>query len=169
MNLLLRLFLVLLRAWLRPRRAPSDPSRLRFRVWPHDLGWRNHLPNYRYFSFFELGRFDLWHASRLPFSGRYRMRLIAAQELVYIRQIRPFSAFDCHTRLVGWDEKYCYYLHEVRCGTTLVAAGLVKEALLLNGRVVPPQSVLQLPMQKAPVMVQWQALQQQLKRLTDET
>lgn len=108
MNLLLRLFCLLLRTWLGPRRSPLQRSRLSFRVWPHDLGWRDHLPNYRFLSFLELGRFELWHASRLPFSGRYHTRMIAAQELVYLRPIRPFSTFECDTRLLGWDHKYCY-------------------------------------------------------------
>lgn len=165
-NLLLRLFCLLLSTWLRPRRSPLQQSRVSFRVWPHDLGWRDHLPNYRFFSFLELGRFALWHASRLPFSGRYHTRMIAAQELVYLRPIRPFSAFECDTRLLGWDHKYCYYLHEVHCAGQLVAVGLVKEACLRRGRVVAPQTVLQLPPQSAPVLVQWQLLQEQLKQLT---
>jgi acyl-CoA thioesterase FadM len=165
-NLFMRCFWVLLTAWLGPRRTPLEACSRRFRVWPHDLGWRDHLPNYRFFSFLELGRFDLWHASRLPFSGRYHTRMIAAQELVYLRPIRPFSAFDCQTRLLGWDHKYCYYLHQVHCCGQLAAVGLVKEVCLRRGQVVAPQTVLQLPVQSAPVLEQWQRLQEQLKGLT---
>lgn len=165
-NLFLRLFYLLLRTWLGGRRSPTATSTVSFRVWPHDLGWRDHLPNYRFFSFLELGRFEVWHASRLPFSGRYQTRMIAAQELVYLRPIRPLSAFNCQTRLLGWDHKYCYYLHQVYCRGQLAAVGLVKEVCLHRGLVVAPQTVLQLPAQTVPVLEHWQQLQQQLKALT---
>lgn len=166
MNLFIRYFYLLLGAWWRAPRPISAVSQVHFRVWPHDLGWRNHLPNYRFFSFLELGRSDLWHASRLALSGRYQTRMIAAQELVYLRPIAPFSAFSCQTRLLGWDHKYCYYLHEVHSRGQLVAVGLVKEVCLRRGQVVAPETVLQLPPQSVPVLAQWQVLQQQLKVLS---
>lgn len=165
MNLLVRLFWLALCVWCGAPRDVHAVSRLHFRVWPHDLGWRDHLPNYRFMSFFELGRFDFWHASRLPFRRLYRTRLIAAQDVVYLRPIPPLARFSCSTRLLGWDEKYCYFAHEVRCGETLMAVGLVKEVFLRGGRVVSPPQVLQLPAQNVPVMQQWQRLQDELKTL----
>lgn len=165
MNLFLRLLWVLLKAWLGPRQAMSVSGRLGFRVWPHDLGWRDHLPNYRYCSFLELGRTQHWHASGLALSGRYRSRLIAAQQLVYLQPLAPFQRFDVETQLLGWDDKYCYYLQRVRRGERLMAVALVKEVCRRGARTVPPVELLGPAAEPAAVLQRWQALQDSLREL----
>lgn len=165
MNLFMRLLWVLLRAWAGPRVAIAAPGRLAFRVWPHDLGWRDHLPNYRYCSFLELGRAQLWHGSGLALSGRYRSRLIAAQQLVYLQPLAPFQRFEVGTQLLGWDDKYCYYLQRVVCGERLMAVALVKEVCRRGGRSLSPIELLGPAPAAATVLQRWQALQQSLREL----
>lgn len=147
-----------------------------FRVWLHDLGWRDHLPNYRVFSFMELGRFGIWHQSRLALSGRYSLRMIAAQDFVYLKPIRPFQAFSMTTEILSWDDKYFYYQHKFFCAKKLVAIGLVKEVVLKSGKAVAPVALLNADchinpeikdevasQQLHPIVEQWLLTQQQIK------
>jgi len=142
MNLFFRMLMIIFSARKQAAVALIDKRSDRFRVWLHDLGWRDHLPNYRVFSFMELGRFGIWHSSRLALSGRYSLRMIAAQDVVYLKPIRPFQAFTMTTEILNWDEKYFYYQHQFFCGDKLVAIGLVKEIGLKSGKPVSPRLLL---------------------------
>ena len=65
MNMLIRFFIMvsLLKQQLKQQQAVSEnlsvetlsaPIVRHYRVLPHDMGFRDHLPNYRYLSFIEL-------------------------------------------------------------------------------------------------------------------
>ncbi|MFC3679412.1 thioesterase family protein [Bacterioplanoides pacificum] len=163
MNLFGRLLLILLaRRWATQKTAQQVFSDY-FRVWFHDLGWRDHLPNYRFYSFMELGRFSFWHGTGLAHNGSYRVRMIAAQDFIYLRPLSPFSRFRCDTQLLGWDDKYLYFRHNFYHRHTLVGIGLVKEACLIKGQVVKPKYILGQDPQGDAVIDAWQALQQQIK------
>ena len=163
MNLFGRLLLVLLGAWLSEKKNHNQLFQHHFRVWLHDLGWRDHLPNYRFYSFMELGRFGFWHGSRLASSGSYNVRMIAAQDFTYLRPVSPFARFRCDTQLLGTDQKYFYFRHNFYVKGKLVGIGLVKEACLSKGKVVNPKFILGEEAQSSQVIDAWQALQQQLK------
>ncbi len=142
MNLFFRMLMIIFSARKQDAVALVNKRSDGFRVWLHDLGWRDHLPNYRVFSFMELGRFGIWHSSRLALSGRYGLRMIAAQDFIYLKPIRPFQAFTMTTEILSCDEKYFYYQHQFFCNAKLVAIGLVKEVALKSGKPVTPQSLL---------------------------
>ena len=142
MNLFFRMLIIIFSARKQDAVALVDKRSDRFRVWLHDLGWRDHLPNYRVFSFMELGRFGIWHSSRLALSGRYGLRMIAAQDFIYLKPIRPFQAFTMTTEILSCDAKYFYYQHQFFCGNKLVAIGLVKEIALKSGKAVAPHLLL---------------------------
>ena len=176
MNLFFRMLIIIFSARQQDAVALVDKRSDRFRVWLHDLGWRDHLPNYRVFSFMELGRFGIWHSSRLALSGRYGLRMIAAQDFIYLKPIRPFQAFTMTTEVLSWDEKYFYYQHQFFCGDKLVAVGLVKEIALKSGKAVSPVSLLKADselngsiIQSAgnialhPAVENWLAMQQAIK------
>ena len=176
MNLFFRMLIIIFSARQQDAAALVDKRSDRFRVWLHDLGWRDHLPNYRVFSFMELGRFGIWHSSRLALSGRYGLRMIAAQDFIYLKPIRPFQAFTMTTEVLSWDEKYFYYQHQFFCGDKLVAVGLVKEIALKSGKAVSPVSLLKADselngsiIQSAgnialhPAVENWLAMQQAIK------
>ena len=60
MNLWFRLAFLILSSVFRPRIDPvAETSRLRFRVWPHDIDTSMHLNNGRYWTLMDLGRADL--------------------------------------------------------------------------------------------------------------
>lgn len=173
MNLIFRMLFIIFFARRGQPVSVQQARRDKFRVWLHDLGWRDHLPNYRVFSFMELGRFGLWHQSRLALSGRYSLRMIAAQDVVYLRPIRPFQAFEMSSEILSWDEKYFYYQHKFFSKGKLVAIGLVKEVNLKAGVAVMPQSLLadgkldpclsQTATQLHPITDKWLQTQQAIK------
>lgn len=176
MNLFFRMLMIIFSARQQDAQALIYKRSDRFRVWLHDLGWRDHLPNYRVFSFMELGRFGIWHSSRLALSGRYGLRMIAAQDFIYLKPIGPFQAFTMTTEILSWDEKYFYYQHQFFCADKLVAIGLVKEINLKSGKPVTPSSLLTADSELNgsiienakntalhPVVEKWLAMQQAIK------
>lgn len=163
MNLFVRLAVILLRAWFGSKTDINGTFKQQFRVWLHDLGWRDHLPNYRFYSFMELGRFGFFHRTKLAQSGSYAVRMIAAQDFTYLRPISPLAKFSCDTQLIGWDHKYFYFRHDFYVKGKLVGIGLVKEACLSKGKVVEPKFVTGREAQGHEIITSWQQLQQSIK------
>lgn len=170
MNLVFRVFFMTLLNKIKPHMAsPTAPSVLSFRVMPHDLALRDHLPNFRYLSFFELGREDILQKAGLTKASSFTGRLLAAQDITYLREIKPFQKFTSHTEIIGWDHKYCYYLHRIYCGSTLTTVALAKEVFVHKRKVINPNEVF---LTESPALdvalTQWQALQQAIKPLSDK-
>lgn len=155
MNLFIRCLRVILLARLAPKRAFTEEFNTHFFIGLHDLGWRDHLPNYRFLSFMELGAFDFFHGTRLALSGKYSSRMIAAQEVIYLQPIRPFQKVELKTRLLGWDEKYLYFQHDFYVKGRLKAVGLVKEICLKGGQQISPQCLVGRAVKKTPVIESW--------------
>lgn len=170
MNLVFRVFLMtLLNKINRNTASPTAPSVLTFRVMPHDLALRDHLPNFRYLSFFELGREDIMQKARLAETSSFTGRLLAAQDITYLREIKPFQKFESHTEIIGWDHKYCYYLHRIYCGGTLSTVALAKEAFVQKRKVISPNEIFstESPALDA-ALAQWQTLQQTIRPLSEK-
>lgn len=146
MNLILRaLFLRWLNKLSRTSHAITAPSTLTFRALPHDLALRDHLPNFRYLSFFELGREDIFQKANMSASARSFGRLLAAQDITYLRQIRPLQKFETHSEIIGWDNKYCYFLHRIYCDNQFTTVALAKEAFIQHQQVIAPGEVFKIP------------------------
>ncbi|SUD91369.1 hotdog family protein [Psychrobacter phenylpyruvicus] len=61
-----------------------------YRVLPHDMGFRNHLPNYRYLSFIEIN-VTAWLYKILKQNGLGGLSMdwiISMQEMVYLKEIK---------------------------------------------------------------------------------
>lgn len=142
MNLIFRMIIIIFLARKKKCQKLLDQTSNTFRVWLHDLGWRNHLPNYRVYSFMELGRFDLWHGSKIALTGQYHIRMIGAQEFIYLKPMSVFKRFSMTSEIIAWDKKYFYFRHDFYCDENLVGIGLVKEACLKSGKVVEPISII---------------------------
>lgn len=113
MNLWFRLFLMLLRRPWRKPVAPLATTVVRMRVWPLDLDLNRHVTNGRYFTLADIGRMD--YVLR---SGAFRVALRhKAVPIVgdtwgkFRRELRLFEAFEVHTRMLGWDEKWSFMEH----------------------------------------------------------
>ncbi len=162
MNLLIRFFLL----WLfggQKYHSQSANIRQSYRIQPHDMGWRNHLPNFRFLSFMELGRFQFWRGIKHELKRPAGMRLIAAQDMVYIRPVGFLARLD--TTLLGWDKKYVYFRHDFYVGKKLVATGIVKEACVAKGSVLSPDDIFSgnSPQSAACIVESWQQLQAEVR------
>lgn len=166
MNLFIRFFWRWLRI-LSVRQPLSAVVTQSYRIWPHDMGWRTHLPNFRFLSFMELGRFQFWYGVRHELRAPAGARLIAAQDMVYIRPVSFLARLEMTTELLSWDSKYVYFRHGFYVGKTLVATGLVKEACVVKGSVISPVNVFsgEPPQDAASVVDNWQQLHTALRSL----
>jgi len=137
-------------------RKPLDPlgvSVLRFRVWPNDLDVNIHMNNGRFLSIMDLGRFDLSFRTKLGramFRNRWQP-LVGGITMRYRRSLAPFEAYELHTRLLGWDEKWVFLEQRfLKRGGDLAAEGVVK--VLFRGKAgnVPMAEVLRLMAYEGP-------------------
>lgn len=164
MNMLIRFFLL----WLAGKtdRGLTDTGSLTYRIQLHDMGWRNHLPNYRFFSFMELGRFDAWRGIKSELNHKPGLRMIAAQDMVYIRPVSFLAKLRMDTTLLSWDEKYVYFQHDFYVKNFLVATGLVKEACIYRGKKLAPKEMFTGEPAVTDVIGHWSALQNGIKNLS---
>ena len=159
MNLWFRLLLLLFR---RPWRKPVDglaTTVIRMRVWPLDLDFNRHVTNGRYFTLADVGRMD--YVLR---SGAFRVALRnRAFPIVgdtwgkFRRELKLFEAFEIHTRMLGWDEKWSFVEHRFvskkRVVGVVVMRGLFRSA---EGTIPPDDFVRELGIaERPPVMSKW--------------
>lgn len=153
MNLYLRLFLLLFQLIRLPRKALFEESRVAFRVLPTDCDINFHMNNGRYLTFMDLGRVHLvTQVGLLPIIIRKRWRAaLAAAEVNFIRSLAPFQKFDLVTRIVTWDEKYCYMEQRFESEGALCAHAFVKGLFLdAKGRVANSAVVAELGYAESP-------------------
>ena len=86
---------------------------IKLRVWPLDLDFNRHVTNGRYFTLADVGRMDY-----VLSSGAFRVALRhRALPIVgdvwgkFRRELRLFEAFEIHTRMLGWDDKWSFLEH----------------------------------------------------------
>ncbi|AAZ18419.1 hypothetical protein Psyc_0558 [Psychrobacter arcticus 273-4] len=139
MNMLVRFFIMvsLLKQQLNKQLATEylsverlmAPVVRHYRVLPHDMGFRDHLPNYRYLSFIELNITN-WLMACCHQKGIKNLGwIIAMQEMVYLKQIKFLDKMTVNSRVVGWDKKYVYFEHQFFVKNQLMAMGMTKFVL----------------------------------------
>ncbi|WP_061962076.1 acyl-CoA thioesterase [Demequina flava] len=132
MNLWWRLAL----RWGRARNAPQcsiwDEARTSFRVVPTDLDVLGHMNNGRYLTLMDLGRYDLLKRSGWWDEADERgwFAVVAGQTITYRKELRLGQKFDLTTRVVGFDERWCYLEQRFMVGETVHAHALVRTRFL---------------------------------------
>jgi acyl-CoA thioesterase FadM len=109
MNLWLRVLHLIIASFFRPKLDPvRDVSRLTFRVWPHDLDTSLHMNNGRYWTLMDLGRTDIMIRSGLwrPILKNGWVPMVAAGQIRFRRELRPFRPFALETRIVTWSDTH---------------------------------------------------------------
>ncbi len=159
MNLWFRLLYMLFR---RPWSKPVDGASttvVRMRVWPTDLDLNRHVTNGRYFTLADVGRMDF-----VLRTGAFRVALRhKAVPIVgdtwgkFRRELKLFEAFEIHTRMLGWDEKWSLMEHRFisngRVVGVVVVRGLFRSA---KGTVPPAELLRELGVsEQSPPMPQW--------------
>ncbi|MGE6393091.1 acyl-CoA thioesterase [Psychrobacter pacificensis] len=136
MNMLLRFFIMvsLLKQQLKHQSASETisletltaPTVRHYRVLPHDMGFRDHLPNYRYLSFIELNITN-WLMTCCHQKGIKNLGwIIAMQEMVYLKQIKFLDKMTLSSAVAGWDHKYVYFEHRFFVKNQLMGVGMTK-------------------------------------------
>lgn len=173
MNMLLRFFIMisLLKQQLKRQSVCEQlsiemlmaPVVRHYRVLPQDMGFRNHLPNYRYLSFIELN-VSHWLIACCHQKGLEPLQwIIAMQEIVYLKEIKFLDKMTVSSVLVGWDHKYVYFEHRFFVKSQLMAVGMSKFVLMNKGNKYLPSCLDMLEEQLTDVITTWNAHQTAVK------
>ena len=126
--MLLRLLAVLVAALSRPPAGFFDACAVALRVWPNDLDANLHMNNSRYLLAMDVGRWEL--VVRTGFWRELRRRrwfpVVGSATLRFRRALDPFQSYRLVTRLVAWDEKWCFLEQRFERGGHVHAVGRVK-------------------------------------------
>jgi len=120
-------------------------SILTFRAWPGDIDVFPEMNNGRQLTVMDLGRFDLGVRTGLM-SLAHRNKwgfAVAGASVRYRKRIRPFRKFTLHSRLLGHDERWFYFLQEYRCREAVCSSALIRAAVTSRSGLVPVLEVLQ--------------------------
>jgi acyl-CoA thioesterase FadM len=144
MNLIIRFLRVFISSLLRSPIGLLESSTLRFRVLPTDLDINLHMTNARYLSFMDLGRTDLLlRSGMLGVVGRERWKPVVGNiDIRFRRPLKPFQAFELHTRLLCWDEKWLYLEQYMESATGVHAIATVRGLFVGRSGSVPSTIVL---------------------------
>ena len=119
----------------------TAPTVRHYRVLPHDMGFRDHLPNYRYLSFIELN-VTRWLMACCHQKGINNLGwVIAMQEMVYLKEIKFLSKLTVSSVLVGWDKKYVYFETRFFVKNQLMGVGMTKFVLMNKKTKCSPESL----------------------------
>jgi acyl-CoA thioesterase FadM len=147
MNLIFRLWLLILSARWRTETPPLGPCVSHFRVLPNDLDILRHMNNGRYFSILDLARVDLMARSglwtKLKHAGWYPV--VVEESMVFRRSLKVFDRYEVRTEVISWDEKQIVMQQAFWRNDVEVATGIVKARFLkISGGSVPTSDLLKL-------------------------
>lgn len=174
MNMLLRFFIMthLLKQALKQQSSTkkltietlSAPIISSYRVLPHDMGFRDHLPNYRYLSFIELN-ITRWAITCCHKKGIKNLQwVIAMQEMIYLKEIKFLNKMTVSSVLAGWDKKYVYFETRFFVKNQLMGVGMTKFVLKdKRGKIHTPTILEMAGEQLTDVITTWNAHQVAVK------
>lgn len=140
-----------------------------YRILPHDMGFRNHLPNYRYLSFIELNitgwltRSLQAHSKSVKEHGKV-LWIISMQEMVYLKEIKLLDKISVSSKVEGWDDKYVYFQHHFYVKNKVRAIGLTKFLLVNKKGKLSPNILGMEGVQLTDVITTWNANQTAIKQ-----
>lgn len=140
MNLYLRLFWALLRAWRLPRIAAGSTIERRLRVWPGDLDINGHMNNGRYLTIIDLMLVEYFVRSgfaRVMLQAGWRP-MSGGAVITYRKGLMPWQRYRLRFSLVAADPHWNFMRFEfLRDDGTLCAAGYMKGAAVRRQGLVP--------------------------------
>jgi acyl-CoA thioesterase FadM len=146
MNLIFRLFIIIIEGFFRKKLHPLSESVLHLTVLPNDLDLNLHMNNGRFLSLMDLGRLDLLIRTDLA-SALFRHRwqpLVGAVNIRYKVSLLPFQRYRLRTKVIGWDEKWFYIEQRFERKNRTIAVGLVKALFRGDHRNITPDETLRL-------------------------
>ena len=141
----------------------TAPTLRHYRILPHDMGFRTHLPNYRYLSFIELN-ITHWLLACCYQTNRKSLRwIIAMQEMIYLKEVKFLDKMSVSSQVVGWDNKYVYFTHQFFVKNQLMAVGMTKVVLVSKQGACPPSDFNMIGEQLTDVITTWNTHQTAVK------
>lgn len=146
-----------------------SPVVSRYRVLPHELDLRDHLPNYAFFRFTEMNINKWAFQNKLPHRKDYDVWVLAASQVVFLKQIKALKKFSVKTQVMYWDKKYAYFQHEFFIESNnkhkkpCAAILLSKLVFMANNTQTAPEQILGNLPSENPVIDSWLMNQQQIK------
>ncbi len=174
MNMLLRFFIMnhLLKQALKKQNANKKltvealnvPTVRHYRILPHDMGFRDHLPNYRYLSFIELN-ITRWVRTCCHYQDIDNLNwVIAMQEMIYLKEIKFLNKMTVSSVLAGWDKKYVYFETRFFVKRQLMGVGMTKFVFKdKQGKIHPPTVLNMQGEQLTDIINSWNAHQVAVK------
>ncbi len=129
-----------------PKRSPltpEDTGTLRMVVWPWDCDIFFEMNNGRHLTLYDLGRFDYGaRCGLLPLLKTKGWGLVVAGSTIrYRKRLLPFQRYRMHTRLIGRDARWFYFVQRMTRGDDTCSAALIRTAVTKKGRILPTQEV----------------------------
>lgn len=141
MNLLFRLFIVLISSRRFKPIGPFDESSMNFFVMPTDLDVLGHMNNGKYFSLMDLGRVDFLIKTGYwaKLSERNWYPVVISETMRFKKSLQLFNRFQIKTKAIGWDEQYFYIEQKFVQRDIPYALGIIKARFLnkSGGSVTP--------------------------------
>lgn len=140
-----------------------------YRVLPHELDLRDHLPNYAFFRFAEMNINKWAYVTGVDDRADYDVWILAATQVVFLRQLKALQRFHVITQVMYWDKKYAYFQHEFMLnhgqkGEARAAILLSKLVFSALGKQTPPAQILGNPSEQHAVVASWLDNQAEMKR-----
>lgn len=163
MNMLLRYFILSLLLKNEYKKSPNFTQAItrQYRILPQDMGFRDHVPNYRYLSFIELNIQQWFMCQNTIEKAKW---IIASQQMTYLKQGKFLDKMTLKSQILGWDSKYFYFRHEFLVKHTIIAVALTKIVVVADNQTQPTSNIANKPEQLHPVITTWQANQQAIKQ-----
>jgi acyl-CoA thioesterase FadM len=102
------------------------------------------MNNGRHLTLFDIGRFafavrtGLWATVKQQGWGF----VVAGSSVRYRKRLKPWQCYEQHTRVVGHDEKWFYFLQSHQVGEVWHSAALIRAAVVEKGKILPTQLIL---------------------------
>jgi acyl-CoA thioesterase FadM len=125
MNLFLRVVLVWLKSFYKPRIGLLDPYVTRFGVWITDQDMLRHVTNSRFYSLVDVCVIDFFLRSGvLGVLGRNKWTpVVVYKDMKFLKALRFPAKFEVRSQWLGWDDEAVVALHAFWRGETLVGEG----------------------------------------------
>lgn len=125
MNLFLRVVLVWIKSWFKPRIGLLDEYVTRFGVWFTDQDMLRHVTNSRFYSLVDVCVIDFFLRSGVlgVLSRNGWTPVVVYKDMKFLKPLRFPARFQVRTHWLGWDDEAVVALHIFERGAVVVAEG----------------------------------------------
>ena len=146
MNLILRMFLVLMTSFFKPRLSINKPKNsLTLWVLPNDIDLNMHMNNGRYLTICDLTRVDMFIRTGLAKTMIQEkwIPVISEHTMKYKRPLKLFQKYKVSMEIVSWNDKSFHMLHTFIVNDRIIAEGTSQGVIISKTTgVIAPEDVM---------------------------